>query len=81
MQARWRAASEVHPFRANPLRGAVEYESAAVGSRLARWPRWRRLYCTSLLALAAEHLKSGVAVSSLCLVKLSAGLARGYSGL
>ena len=74
----------------------MEYESTAVGSRLARickalaqssseglgarWPRRRRLFCASLLALAAEHLKSGVAVSSLCLVKLSAGLARDYRG-
>ena len=63
MQARWRAASED--------------ERAAVGSRLARWPRWRRLYCTSLLAVAPEHLKRGVAVSSFT---LSAGLARDYRG-
>ena len=63
MQARWRAASED--------------ERAAVGSRLARWPRWRCLYCTSLLAVAPEHLKRGVAVSSFT---LSAGLARDYRG-
>ena len=36
-----------------------------------------RLYCTSLLAVAPEHLKRGVAVSSF---KLSAGLARDYRG-